>query len=197
MVDPGGREAGGVGEEFEVVVDEDSLEGSSASVAMEAEDFVADMSAALNEGVPFSDLSPTETGQFFQWLGQMAQQFMDNALEECLPDDAEIETTVEQSTDEYGRSLIDRKITCDGETLNIESKYSLPRGSGSSLTRLVKQVSNSVLTSQGRTLLWTLAEPSPAQITLVTNALGDTGVSVDFVSGVQGLIDYVSAFFGT
>jgi RHS repeat-associated protein len=195
MTDPGGKEDGDLGEELEVMVDEDSLQGSTANVAFEAEGFVADMSAALNEGIPFSDLSSTETGQFFQWLGQTAEQFMDNALSECIPDDA-IEEDVPQFSDEFGDSRLDRQIEYNGETLDIEAKYSLPRSSGSSLTRLVKQVSNSVLTSQGRTLLWTLAEPSVAQITLVTNALGDTAGSVDFVSGVQGLMDYVNAFFG-
>jgi hypothetical protein len=79
--------------------------------------------------------------------------------------------------------------------MDLEVKYKLPSRAGEALTRLIGQAQASVAAGEAQTVIWTFKEPTLQEVQLVTE-LGAAASKVQFVNGVDGLLQYIAAFFG-
>jgi hypothetical protein len=64
------------------------------------------------------------------------------------------------------------------------------------MTRLVNQATSAIATGRGQVVVWTLREPTGAQVTLLTQELGPTAGQVQIVHGVHGLVSWLQLYFG-
>lgn len=94
-----------------------------------------------------------------------------------------------------GNSIIDFTVRIGARIAAVEVKYKLPLN-GASLSRLVNQVNNMVAWGRGQAVVWTLKEPTLAEIRKVTEAIGANSGRVQFVSGVEGLAKWGELYFG-
>lgn len=62
------------------------------------------------------------------------------------------------------------------------------------MDRLVGQVNAATASNQGQVVVWTLKEPTQAQVRLVTTQIGNS--QVQFVHGVEGLYNWIRLYFG-
>jgi hypothetical protein len=60
---------------------------------------------------------------------------------------------------------------------------------------LVAQLQNAISTGRAKVVLWTLKDPSMAQVSLVLQELGSAVSQVQFVSGVEGLYRFLELYF--
>lgn len=90
-----------------------------------------------------------------------------------------------------GGRVLDYVVKLGEREAWVEVKYALPRV-GSALQRLVAQVA---ATGEGDVVVWTLRPATQAAITDVTTALGTNAARVTFVSGVEGLFQWLIKYF--
>jgi RHS repeat-associated protein len=128
-------------------------------------------------------------GKLFYDLGKVAERAAGQIL--SLHPRVIIDTGVR-----FGNRVLDFVARVGDDVAIIESKYSLPIAEGESLTRLVGQVNQAVSSGAGQVVLWSLKDPTMAQLRLTFQALGATAQRVQFVSGVEGLFRWMQLYFG-
>jgi RHS repeat-associated protein len=166
-----------------------SLSEEMVAIQIASIEFVEATTATLSEGAIFEE-GGAVLGNFWRSLGANAENYARLVLGN--PEAAVVERQVLTG---LGRVNVDFLVTIGEESAMVEAKYALPRVAGSSLTRLVRQVTSAVASGQGKVVLWSLVEPGPAQISLVTRALGGAASEVEIVSGVEGLYQWMELFF--
>ncbi len=95
-----------------------------------------------------------------------------------------------------GTRFIDFSLQYGQRLMDLEVKYKLPSRTGEALTRLVSQAQSSVAVGKAQTVIWTLKEPTLQEVQLVTRQLGEAASKVQFVHGVDGLLQYIALYFG-
>ena len=96
-----------------------------------------------------------------------------------------------------GTRIIDFGLKCGPRLAQLEAKYSIPRAAGDALNRLAGQINAMVTCGQGQAVVWTLREPSAAELLRVQHEVGpDVFRQVQFVHGVEGLYNWIVIFFG-
>jgi hypothetical protein len=131
-------------------------------------------------------------GTFWNALGQQAEDFAKDAIEEALPEGAQIEEEVAAVT-----SKIDFQVIYNNVRAWIEVKYRLPDG-GDSLARAVSQLSNiaSVASKGDGIVLWTLRTPDLAErLSFLENLAPEVASRVTVIGGVESLATWLKAFF--
>jgi RHS repeat-associated protein len=91
-----------------------------------------------------------------------------------------------------GSSVIDFFLKFGERTAWLEIKYGLPSKAGSALTRLGNQIQAAAAAGEGEVILWSLREPTAAQLRLVGAEVAGTGVRI--ISGVQALSNWLISF---
>lgn len=96
-----------------------------------------------------------------------------------------------------GSRVIDFVAKAGQRVAWIEVKYKLPSRGGDSLTRLAGQMQSGSASATGgqQMVLFTFKEPTIAEMELVLNAIGPTKNPIQFVSGFQGLMNWMAMYF--
>jgi RHS repeat-associated protein len=126
-------------------------------------------------------------GNFWRGLGEKAEQFAEAVL--ALKPDLLV-----TRNPAVANRFIDFFVRLNDRAAFIEVKYSLPARLGPSMDRLVGQVNAAVNSNQGQVVVWTLKEPTLAQVRLVLAQTNNA--QVQFVHGVEGLYNWIYLYFG-
>lgn len=99
-----------------------------------------------------------------------------------------------------GPRVLDFWLQIGNRVAVLEVKYGLPRALGPALTRLVGQIrtaatSQEAIREGARVVLFTFRAPSPAQMTLLTEALGANAPPFQLISTLPQLAHWARTFF--
>jgi len=96
-----------------------------------------------------------------------------------------------------GNRIIDYTLRYGNKTAHLEVKYRIPTTyTGDAFNRLVEQINAMVSYGQGRSVIWTLREPTVAQLTRIQQAVGPVIFNqVQFVHSIDGLYNWIQLFF--
>jgi RHS repeat-associated protein len=126
-------------------------------------------------------------GNFWRQLGENAERFAEAVL--AMKPNLIVERNLP-----VANRFIDFFVRLGDRSAFIEVKYSLPAKLGPSMDRLVAQVTAATNSNQGQVVVWTLKEPTMAQVRLVLAQTNNA--QVQFVHGVEGLYNWIHLYFG-
>jgi len=130
-------------------------------------------------------------GNYFRLLGRQTQDLAYSIIRAVLP---RAQVLQNRAVSTAYRNTIDFVIRHGGHRIFLEVKYALP-SAGASLTRLANQIRAMNAANNGRTVVWSLLRPSPAQIQAIRNAVGSQQFQrVVFKSGVRELWTFLQTF---
>jgi RHS repeat-associated protein len=170
------------------LVEEDlsSGEQDAESLFQDADEYVSSTTQLLRDGGPFRQ-GGTAVGRFFNLLGKTTEDFVERVLQQ--------NKNLDVVKTQRGLPGPDFTVRLGNQIAQIEAKYSLNLSTTASLNRLVTQV-NQGLASGNKTVIFSLVQPTIAQVQRVQNALGANANNVQFVDGAEGLYRWTKLFFG-
>ena len=129
-------------------------------------------------------------GRFFNAIGMYTQRLCHQTLQ-LFP---QLNITQNQRV---GRNVIDFVARRGELVAQIEVKYRIPERVGPALNRLVNQINSMVTLGDGKAVVWSLRQPTVAQLGNVRDAVGLTVFDqVQFVDGIWGLHQFIKLYFG-
>ena len=101
-------------------------------------------------------------------------------------------------TGSAGPRIIDMMARIGERVALIEVKFKLPSRAGSQLDRLVSQMTAATEATTGKgqqVVLYTFKEPQLAQLQLIHDKLGERALTIQYVSGFDGLVRWMNFYF--
>jgi len=159
-----------------------SISAELQGLAVRASLFISSVGAGIQRAFQSGTI-----GNFWRALGEKSERFAEAVL--ALKPGLIVDRNIP-----VANRFIDFFVRLGDRTAFIEVKYSLPSRLGPSMDRLVGQVNAATASNQGQVVVWTLKEPTQAQVRLVTTQIGNS--QVQFVHGVEGLYNWIRLYFG-
>jgi len=95
-------------------------------------------------------------------------------------------------------NVVDFVLSIGPKVAKLEVKYSIPRSPGPALDRLVGQINDMVKYGQGPSIVWSLKEPTVAELVAIEQRVGPVVFrQIKFLHGAEDLYQWLISYFGT